>query len=56
MARDFPTDEAQLSEISGVGLKKLERYGEHFLSAITEYLDANPDAGIEALENTALPN
>ncbi len=55
MARDFPTDEAQLSEISGVGLKKLERYGENFLSAITEYLDANPDTGIEALENTALP-
>ena len=56
MARDFPIDEEQLSEISGVGLKKLERYGEHFLLAITEHLDANPDAGIEALENTALPD
>ncbi|MCH2614205.1 MAG: HRDC domain-containing protein, partial [Opitutales bacterium] len=55
MARDFPTDEVQLSEISGVGLKKLERYGETFLSAITEYLNANPDTGIEAPENTALP-
>ena len=54
MARDFPTDEEQLSEISGVGLKKLERYGEHFLRTIKEYLDANPDAGIEELENTAL--
>lgn len=55
MARDFPTDEEQMSEISGVGLKKLERYGEPFLSAIKEYLQANPNAGIETLENTVVP-
>ncbi|HCR30873.1 MAG TPA: DNA helicase RecQ [Opitutae bacterium] len=55
MARDFPTHEEQLSEISGVGLKKLERYGESFLNAIKEFLEANPDAGIEALENTSFP-
>lgn len=55
MARDFPTDEEQLSEISGVGFKKLERYGEPFLNAIQDYLQANPDAGMEALENTAIP-
>ncbi len=44
MARDFPTDEDALSEISGVGYKKLEAYGSAFLEAIEEYLAANPDA------------
>ncbi len=44
MARYFPTSEDRLSNISGVGQKKLEAYGEAFIEAITEYLIANPDA------------
>ncbi|MCH6255207.1 DNA helicase RecQ [Puniceicoccaceae bacterium K14] len=43
MARYFPIDEDQLSDISGVGMKKLEQYGEAFIEAIQEYLDMNPD-------------
>ncbi len=43
MARYFPTDEDQLSEISGVGMKKLEEYGPDFLETIQEFLKANPD-------------
>ncbi len=43
MARDFPVNEDQLSEISGVGIKKLEAYGETFIEAIKEHLQSNPD-------------
>ncbi len=50
MARDFPIGESQLSEISGVGLAKLEKYGEAFIEAIQAFLDANPEAGIEDLK------
>ena len=46
MARDYPIDEDQLSDISGVGLKKLEQYGETFIEAIEEYLEAHPEAGV----------
>lgn len=45
MARDYPIDEDQLSDISGVGMKKLEQYGESFIDAIEEYLEAHPEAG-----------
>lgn len=44
MARYFPPNEDKLSEISGVGYKKLEAYGEAFLEAITEFIISNPDA------------
>ncbi len=44
MARDYPVNEDQLTEISGIGIKKLEAYGETFIEAIKEYLAANPDA------------
>ncbi|MBC2606952.1 DNA helicase RecQ [Pelagicoccus albus] len=44
MARYFPANEDKLSEISGVGYKKLDAYGEAFLEAITEFIIANPDA------------
>ncbi|MDQ8201557.1 DNA helicase RecQ [Pelagicoccus sp. SDUM812003] len=44
MARYFPTNEEKFSEISGVGYKKLEAYGDAFIEAITEYIIANPDA------------
>ncbi|MFL3658217.1 MAG: DNA helicase RecQ [Opitutales bacterium] len=46
MARDYPTNEDQLSDISGVGMKKLEQYGETFIDAIEEYLDTHPEAGL----------
>ena len=50
MARDFPIDEGQLSDISGVGIAKLEKYGDTFIEAIKEYLDTHPEAGIDELE------
>ncbi len=50
MARDFPIDEDQLSDISGVGMAKLEKYGDTFIEAINEFLDTHPEAGIEDFE------
>jgi ATP-dependent DNA helicase RecQ len=38
MAKQFPTDEAEFLQVSGVGDKKLRDYGEAFLGAIREYL------------------
>jgi superfamily II DNA helicase RecQ len=37
MASYFPQTEEQFSQIKGVGLQKLERYGEIFLNEITTY-------------------
>ena len=37
MAREKPLTETELLAISGVGQHKLEKYGEDFLNAITEY-------------------
>ena len=37
MARDVPLTPAALSEITGVGAKKLEQFGDAFLEAIREY-------------------
>ena len=37
MARELPTTPAALLEISGVGQKKLERYGEDFLALIRQH-------------------
>src|SRR5690554_507988 len=39
MAMYCPIDEAAFLEITGVGQKKLERYGKEFIAAITAYLD-----------------
>ena len=50
MARDFPIEEGQLSDISGVGIAKLEKYGDTFTEAIKEYLDTHPETGIDELE------
>jgi ATP-dependent DNA helicase RecQ len=41
MAREYPTDEKQLRNISGVGEQKLERFGADFLDAIVKYLRQN---------------
>jgi ATP-dependent DNA helicase RecQ len=37
MARDMPVTPAALSEITGVGAKKLEQFGDRFLARIREY-------------------
>lgn len=43
MAVSYPTDEAAMLAITGVGQKKLERYGHEFIAAITAYLDADDE-------------
>jgi ATP-dependent DNA helicase RecQ len=42
MARDYPASPADFLRISGVGQKKLQEYGEIFLSEIANHLDKNP--------------
>jgi ATP-dependent DNA helicase RecQ len=39
MARDMPVTPAALSEITGVGAKKLEQFGARFLTAIRDYVE-----------------
>ncbi|MFA6421938.1 MAG: DNA helicase RecQ [Candidatus Buchananbacteria bacterium] len=41
MAYYFPKDNDSFSKISGVGAKKLERFGEIFIKTITEFTNAN---------------
>jgi ATP-dependent DNA helicase RecQ len=41
MAREYPTDERALRNISGVGEQKLERFGAQFLDAIVKHLREN---------------
>ncbi|EKE80617.1 DNA helicase RecQ [Idiomarina xiamenensis] len=41
MAQQLPTSASALLAITGVGQKKLERYGRDFLAAIEDYLDAD---------------
>jgi len=40
MARDMPMTRNALTQITGVGAKKLEQFGDPFLAAIREYADA----------------
>jgi ATP-dependent DNA helicase RecQ len=42
MARDYPTTERELTNIGGVGAKKLDEFGAQFMDAITKYLRENP--------------
>jgi ATP-dependent DNA helicase RecQ len=42
MARDYPANEEQFAQISGVGEQKLKRFGEIFILEIVNYLRANP--------------
>jgi ATP-dependent DNA helicase RecQ len=42
MARDYPTDEKDFLNISGVGEKKLDEFGAQFMDAIAKYLRENP--------------
>ena len=41
MARSFPLDAESMLNISGVGLNKLERYGNSFIEAISNYVYEN---------------
>lgn len=45
MAAHMPTDREALGGLHGIGAHKLDTYGDTFLSALREYLDAHP--GIE---------
>jgi ATP-dependent DNA helicase RecQ len=42
MARDYPTTEAGMERISGIGTKKLEDFGAQFLDCIIKHLRENP--------------
>jgi ATP-dependent DNA helicase RecQ len=42
MARDYPTREAEMRTISGVGARKLEEFGAPFMQAIAAYLREHP--------------
>jgi len=42
MARDYPMNEQEFLRISGVGNRKLQEFGEVFLSAIADHLSVNP--------------
>jgi ATP-dependent DNA helicase RecQ len=42
MARDYPQNEIELRNISGVGERKLEQFGAQFTDAIVKYLRENP--------------
>lgn len=44
MAIDYPTTPEDMLQITGVGQKKLERYGTEFIAAITSYLDADVES------------
>jgi len=43
MARYLPENSSELRNISGVGINKLERFGDAFLRVISEYRSAHPD-------------
>ena len=42
MAREYPTNEREFLQISGVGNRKLQEFGTTFLDAIAEYLANHP--------------
>ena len=42
MARNYPTNEQEFLQISGVGSRKLQEFGEVFLQAIAEYMERHP--------------
>jgi ATP-dependent DNA helicase RecQ len=42
MARNYPTNESEFAQISGVGEQKLKRFGKKFMAEIAAYLRANP--------------
>ena len=42
MAQDYPTNEQEFLQISGVGNRKLQEFGRIFMSAISYYLENHP--------------
>ena len=42
MARQYPSNDAEFSRISGVGSRKLQEFGTAFLGEISSYLSSNP--------------
>jgi ATP-dependent DNA helicase RecQ len=54
MAHFFPTDDAEMSIITGVGAQKLEQFGREFSRSIRDYLDAHP-ALEKPQRNPAIP-
>ncbi|MDH3770163.1 MAG: helix-turn-helix domain-containing protein, partial [Nitrospirota bacterium] len=42
MARDYPTNEREFLQISGVGNRKLQEFGTIFMTAIANYMKAHP--------------
>lgn len=52
MCVKLPADENDLLKVSGIGERKLEKYGKRFLSAIKSFIDAHPDTIISMQDNT----
>jgi ATP-dependent DNA helicase RecQ len=42
MAREYPTNEREFLQISGVGNRKLQEFGRLFLTGIAEYIETHP--------------
>jgi ATP-dependent DNA helicase RecQ len=56
MCRHYPADLSDMTNISGIGDAKLERYGTAFVKAIKTYLDENPGISIPDKEASAQPD
>ena len=41
MATTFPTNEAELAQVNGVGMGKVQKFGKEFLKAINKYVEDN---------------
>ncbi|MTI22182.1 DNA helicase RecQ [Fulvivirga sp. RKSG066] len=41
MATTYPTTEAELANVNGVGMGKVQKFGQQFLSLISDYVDEN---------------
>lgn len=48
MARFFPATEVNLLQLTGVGEKRYERYGQRFMDAIATFREAHPDVQPDA--------
>ncbi|MEE9232666.1 MAG: DNA helicase RecQ [Nitrospirales bacterium] len=55
MARDYPANEQQFLQISGVGTRKLQEFGTEFLAAIAEHLGHHARQEIPKASNPPLP-
>jgi ATP-dependent DNA helicase RecQ len=55
MARDYPTNEREFLQISGVGSRKLEEFGPMFLKTIAEHLVNYPPLTVPKKSNSLPP-